>query len=116
MDMRSSHQRAGFLWKLPMSKPSGEKWQKRSFVAKDGYLLYYGANAPSNPTNFDTKPKGVVPLGGSKVEAIERGPKVRLLKRTSWSGAVRSLMRRCYGFPGAGKTTAENFGRTVRGG
>ena len=92
--MRSRHQRAGFLWKLPMSKcvhawtlvtgaapdcarcsgrqrsnlrrrhdpslfrrPTGEKWQKRMFVAKDGYLLYYGGTAPANPSNFDTKPK-----------------------------------------------------------
>ena len=95
VDMRSRHQRAGFLWKLPMSKyvtvaqmpwpdtrcagvqhaagvrlsrlppasgvctrrPTGEKWQKRMFVAKDGYLLYYGGTAPANPSNFDTKPK-----------------------------------------------------------
>ena len=57
VDMKSSHQRAGFLFKLPMSKPASEKWQKRQFVAKDGFLLYYGANAPANPTNFDTKPK-----------------------------------------------------------
>lgn len=73
-DMAARYQRAGLLWKLPMSKPQSDKWQKRLCMAKDGYILYY------NPTeevtkNFCTKPKGVLPLGGAKVEATERGPK-----------------------------------------
>ena len=41
VDIKARYQRAGLLWKLPMSKPGGEKWQKRNVVAKDGWLLYY---------------------------------------------------------------------------
>jgi len=44
VDIKARYQRAGLLWKLPMSKPSGEKWQKRNIVAKDGWLLYYASN------------------------------------------------------------------------
>lgn len=58
-------------WFAAASSAAG---QKRLCVAKDGYILYY------NPTedvskNFSTKPKGVLPLGGAKVETVERGPK-----------------------------------------
>lgn len=74
-EMKARYQRAGFLHKLPMSKGMSERWQKRLFVAKDGYLLYYAASGPANPTHFDTKPKGVIPLGGCKVDLVERGPK-----------------------------------------
>jgi hypothetical protein len=45
------------------------------FVAQDGFLFYYPPNSSANPTHFNTKPKGLVPLGGSKVETVERGPK-----------------------------------------
>lgn len=38
-------------------------------------MLYYGNNSSANPTHFDTKPKGVIPLGGCKVDLVERGPK-----------------------------------------
>jgi hypothetical protein len=42
-------------------------------VAKDGYLLYY-MNGSLTQTFFDTKPKGIIPLGGCKVDAVARGP------------------------------------------
>lgn len=58
-----------------MSKASSEKWQRRLFVAKDGFLLYYGASTSPDMPHFDTKPKGVIPLGGCKVDVVERGPK-----------------------------------------
>jgi hypothetical protein len=82
--IKARFQRAGYLWKLPMSKcvivrilaradvmpdafapsppppqpsrTSSEKWQKRFFVAKDGFLLYYSSGTP-NQSFFDTKPK-----------------------------------------------------------
>lgn len=57
-----------------MSKPASEKWQRRFFVAKDGFLLYY-ANGRSDQAHFDTKPKGCIPLGGCKVDLVDRGPK-----------------------------------------
>jgi hypothetical protein len=100
--IKARFQKAGFLWKLPMSKcviiiifflpfppspppppttstrtktrsASSEKWQKRFFVAKDGFLLYYVSGSPTQ-TFFDTKPKGIIPLGGCKVEKLQRGP------------------------------------------
>ena len=43
-------------------------------MAKDGFLLYY-AGGSITQSHFDTKPKGIIPLGGCKVEAVERGPK-----------------------------------------
>lgn len=58
-----------------MSKASSEKWQRRLFVAKDGFLLYYAGSTPAGAAAFDTKPKGVIPLGGCKVDLVERGPK-----------------------------------------
>ncbi len=57
-----------------MSNPKSEKWQRRFFVAKDGFLLYYATGDPGQ-LHFDTKPKGCIPLGGCKVDCIERGPK-----------------------------------------
>ena len=40
--IKSSVQKAGFLLKLPFRKQQG-KWQKRWFVCKDGFMLYYGS-------------------------------------------------------------------------
>lgn len=54
--IRARHLRAGWMHKLPMSKSTGEKWQRRFFVAKDGFLLYY-ATGNANASFFDTKPK-----------------------------------------------------------
>jgi hypothetical protein len=43
------------LWRL--CRAEGSKWQKRVFMAKDGFLLYYGTTANPNAAHFDTKPK-----------------------------------------------------------
>jgi len=51
VEIKSRHQRAGVLWKLPMSKSSGERWQRRMFIAKDGFLLYYKDTANPNAAN-----------------------------------------------------------------
>ena len=42
-----------------MSNPMSSKWQKRLFVAKDGFLLYYSPGATADITHFETKAKGV---------------------------------------------------------
>ena len=42
-------------------------------MAKDGFLLYY-VSGSLTAKFFDTKPKGIIPLGGCKVELIARGP------------------------------------------
>ena len=59
-----------------MSAPASDKWQRRLFVAKDGFLLYYATGNP-DAASFDTKAKGAIPLGGCKVELCERGPKAK---------------------------------------
>jgi hypothetical protein len=40
-------------------RPNSEKWQRRLFVAKDGFLLYYTGSGSTVPVHFDTKPKVV---------------------------------------------------------
>ena len=63
VEIKSRHQRAGHLWKLPMSKSTGERWQRRMFIAKDGFLLYYGERANSTPDgNFSHNFQAWVPL------------------------------------------------------
>lgn len=63
----------GILSKQPFGpKNQSTKWNKRFFVLKDGYLLYY---LDSDKKDFDKKqyinlhPKGILPLGGCSVEA-----------------------------------------------
>jgi hypothetical protein len=75
----AAHPCRGLAARAPATPPptrrrsSGEKWQKRFFVAKDGYLIYYMTGSLTQ-TFFDTKPKGIIPLGGCKVELTPRGP------------------------------------------
>jgi myosin heavy subunit len=57
-----------------LRRPTSDKWQKRLFVAKDGFLLYYSPSNSPTAAHFDTKPKGVIPLGGCTVDLVERGP------------------------------------------
>ena len=66
--IKSSVQKAGFLLKLPFRKQQG-KWQKRWFVCKDGFMLYYGSKKlKGGPDQFDVHPKGVIPLGNTTVD------------------------------------------------
>jgi hypothetical protein len=66
-------QKKGIVYKLPFRKNMSGSWKKRLFVVKDGYLMYY--KAPSGKvgdiTKFDIHPKGVLPLGSTKVERVE---------------------------------------------
>lgn len=64
----SNHvQFSGFLYKKPFGHPSN-KWSKRFFVIKDGYLFYY---TDQDRKEMDKKkcinihPKGFIPLGES---------------------------------------------------
>ena len=67
-NINTSCQKGGFLLKLPFRKQMG-KWQRRWFVCKDGYMLYYGSKKLRNgATQFDVHPKGVIPLGNTTVE------------------------------------------------
>lgn len=66
-------QRSGFLRKKRFSrvgKPG--PWQKRFFVLKDGFLLWY-SDKPSKKNlqgTFDPHPKGALPMGGCSVRAV----------------------------------------------
>ena len=66
-------QKAGFLIKLPFM--GGGRWQKRWFVLKDGYLLYYGSFKKSTE-KFDQHPRGAIPLGNCTIECCDDVPKV----------------------------------------
>jgi len=55
-------QMSGWLQKSELNKKS---WKKLFFVVKDGFLLWY--LSPKADGMFDTKPKGVLPLGGSVI-------------------------------------------------
>ncbi|EGD83667.1 hypothetical protein PTSG_04272 [Salpingoeca rosetta] len=62
-------QKAGILFKRPFLHVSG-KWQRRFFVLKDGFMLYYAekeAKTFAETGNFNIHPKGVIPLGGCLV-------------------------------------------------
>jgi hypothetical protein len=58
---------------LLMKKPFGHKsarWQKRFFIVKEGFLLYYPESenkAFERAHTFNIHPKGVIPLGGCMV-------------------------------------------------
>ncbi len=45
------------------------------FIAKDGFLLYYGEKTNPNATHFDTKPKvrGGGPAGAGAAAVYARG-------------------------------------------
>lgn len=69
----SRMQLSGILSKQPFGpKNQSTKWNKRFFVLKDGYLLYY---LDSDKKEFDRKqyinlhPKGILPLGGCSVQS-----------------------------------------------
>eukprot|EP00730_Choanoeca_flexa_P016407 TRINITY_DN7739_c0_g1_i2.p1 TRINITY_DN7739_c0_g1~~TRINITY_DN7739_c0_g1_i2.p1 ORF type:complete len:431 (+),score=129.97 TRINITY_DN7739_c0_g1_i2:119-1411(+) len=64
--VRSSIQKAGLLWKTPFGHASN-KWQRRFFMIKDSFLLYYSekeATLFSQDGAYNTHPKGAIPLGG----------------------------------------------------
>lgn len=58
-------QREGWLSKKPLTGTKAGAWQKRYFVLKDSFLLWY----ESKPTQgtFNWRPRGVLPLGGANV-------------------------------------------------
>ena len=66
-------QKAGFLMKLPFATKG--RWQKRWFVLKDGYMLYYGSFKKSTE-KFDQHPRGAVPLGNCTIEYFDDAPKI----------------------------------------
>ncbi|XP_070577385.1 pleckstrin homology domain-containing family D member 1-like isoform X2 [Ptychodera flava] len=65
------------LWGVLGKKPFGHsanKWSKRFFVVKEGFLLYYPENEKKDfekKVHFNIHPKGVIPLGGSIIEPVE---------------------------------------------
>lgn len=58
-------QKEGWLWKRPFTGSAEGAWQKRYFVLKDSFLLWYDDKVSGVP--FNTKPKGALPIGGASV-------------------------------------------------
>jgi len=62
-----SVQRAGFLFKKPFYKKGlRNKFQKRYFVLKDSFILWY-KKAPPGSCNYGMYPEGCLPVGGCTV-------------------------------------------------
>ena len=61
-------QKSGLVYKLPWSGKA-KSWKRRYFVVKDGYMMYYKKMPAPGKNHFDIHPKGILPLGETKVEA-----------------------------------------------
>ncbi|XP_075049421.1 pleckstrin homology domain-containing family D member 1 isoform X2 [Mixophyes fleayi] len=73
LDIRTKVQLQGVLWKRPFGRQSA-KWSRRFFIIKDSFLLYYAESERRNFESnryFNIHPKGVIPLGGCRVDAKE---------------------------------------------
>ncbi|XP_071962597.1 pleckstrin homology domain-containing family D member 1-like isoform X2 [Antedon mediterranea] len=74
-EMASRVQLWGVLWKKPFGQGStSNKWTKRFFIIKEGFLLYYPENEKrefEKRRYFHMHPKGVIPLGGCKVVSYD---------------------------------------------
>lgn len=89
-------QKSGLLLKRPFGHKSA-KWQKRFFIVKEGFLLYYSdtdAKIFEKTKHFNIHPKGVIPLGGCSVEECPCGSQKFTIKITNehfkgevWVGA-----------------------------
>ncbi|PSN45993.1 hypothetical protein C0J52_09781 [Blattella germanica] len=63
-------QQSGILFKKSFS-PHSNKWSKRFFVVKEGFLLYYSENEKKvfdKKGCFNIHPKGVIPVGGCIIQ------------------------------------------------
>ena len=66
-------QLSGYLYKQPFGHKS-KRWQRRFFVIKEGFLLYYSESEGrtfEKSNLFNIHPKGVIPLGGCSVSRVE---------------------------------------------
>ena len=64
---------SGYLYKQPFGHKS-KRWQRRFFVIKEGFLLYYSESEGrtfEKSNLFNIHPKGVIPLGGCTVSRME---------------------------------------------
>ncbi|XP_077997110.1 pleckstrin homology domain-containing family D member 1-like isoform X2 [Glandiceps talaboti] len=70
-DISTKVQMWGVLGKKPFGHSSNNKWSKRFFMVKEGFLLYYPENEKKDfekKRHFNIHPKGVIPLGGCIIE------------------------------------------------
>ncbi|XP_046545192.1 pleckstrin homology domain-containing family D member 1-like [Haliotis rubra] len=71
-DWASRIQIHGTLFKKPFGHQSN-KWSKRFFLVKDGFLMYYADNEKkefTKRTYFNIHPKGIVPLGECEFKTV----------------------------------------------
>eukprot|EP00118_Oscarella_pearsei_P020179 m.218008 g.218008 ORF g.218008 m.218008 type:complete len:495 (+) comp39887_c0_seq9:206-1690(+) len=72
-DIDTKVQMSGILSKRPFGHRS-TKWQRRFFIIKEGFILYYPEaekKAFEKSHHFNIHPKGVIPLGGCAVKALD---------------------------------------------
>ncbi|KAI8487682.1 Pleckstrin y domain containing, D (with coiled-coil domains) member 1 [Branchiostoma belcheri] len=73
LDISAKVQHCGLLLKRPFGHPSS-RWQKRFFIIKEGFLLYYAEAEKKNferRRQFNIHPKGVIPLGDCTIQPAE---------------------------------------------
>ncbi|CAH1261321.1 Hypp2305 [Branchiostoma lanceolatum] len=73
LDISAKVQHCGLLLKRPFGHPSS-RWQKRFFIVKEGFLLYYAEAEKKNferRRQFNIHPKGVIPLGDCTILPTE---------------------------------------------
>ena len=73
-NMRISVRRAGYLMKKKFSSGGKGKWQRRWFVLKDAFLLYYKVEAgykPGAAYTWNNKPLGCIPLGNTAIQRVK---------------------------------------------
>lgn len=67
---------SGILFKKPFGAQHSNKWSKKFFVLKDGYLLYYNEHekkAFEKRGYLNIHPKGALPLGGCSIDSSSDG-------------------------------------------
>ncbi|XP_078590450.1 uncharacterized protein LOC144870343 isoform X4 [Branchiostoma floridae x Branchiostoma japonicum] len=73
LDISAKVQHCGLLLKRPFGHASS-RWQKRFFIVKEGFLLYYAEAEKKNferRRQFNIHPKGVIPLGDCTILPAE---------------------------------------------
>ena len=77
MGVRNQHTDDGLVDEETVrEKTSFRMWQRRYFIAMDGFLLYYAESemrAFEGKHLFNIHPKGIIPLGGSQVRQTIEG-------------------------------------------
>ncbi|XP_066996887.2 pleckstrin homology domain-containing family D member 1 [Anabrus simplex] len=86
-------QLGGILYKKTFA-PHSNKWSKRFFIVKEGFLLYYPENEKKNFERkgyFNIHPKGVIPVGGCIIQPCSEAGQEYAVKISSDSFSIGSI-------------------------